>query len=303
MSSSISPGAIDALPPAQWLEGPHGRLAFHPYPVARPRLHVLVSHGFSEHSGWWHHVAAALQAQGVAAYLFDHYHHGRSAGAPADVPDYARLVAGLHAALEQGVAPHRAGEPLVLLAHSNGALVALLALRAQPAAPVQGLVLCSPFLALLPRVDWIGTPLAWLLRGLDPRLRIPLPSRPWRLTGDRALWPAYGADPLRFHSITARFFLAMRRATRCAPGLTELGGRPLLLLRAGHERVVHGPAIEAFYARVQTPDKSRIDYPDLRHELFNETRWRDVLQDLLRWCRERFGAQAAGVDAHSARGA
>ncbi len=304
MSSSTSPGAIDALPSVVWLAGPHGRLAFYAYPVARPWLQMVVSHGFAEHSGWWHHVAVALQAQGIAAYLFDHYHHGRSAGASADVPDYAHLVAGLRTVLEQGVAPRRAGESLVLLSHSNGALVTLLTLQELPAAPVQGLVLCSPFLALPPRVAWLGTPLALLLRCISPRLRVPLPSRPWRLTGDSALWPAYAADPLRFRSITARFFLAMRRATRAVRNLADVGGRPLLLLRAGRERVVYGPAIEAFYARVQTPDKSRIDYPDLRHELFNETRWRDVLEDLLGWCRARFGVQAAGAaDARSARGA
>ncbi|HKJ00624.1 MAG TPA: alpha/beta fold hydrolase [bacterium] len=292
MSSSTSPGLTEALPATTWLEGPHGRLAFHAYPAARPWLHVLISHGFAEHTGWWHHVAVALQARGVSAYVFDHYHHGHSAGAPADVADYAHLVAGLRTVLEQGVTPRLDGAPLVVLAHSNGALVTLLALNSLPPDAVQGLVLCSPFLGLRRPVAWGGGLLAAVLRLISPRLRVPLATRPWRLTGCRAIWPQYHADPLRFRSISVRFFLAMRRAVRAVQGVTELGGRPLLLLRAGQEQVVSPEAVDAWYARVQTPDKSRRDYPDLHHELFNEAEWEAVLDDVLAWCSQRWEAPA-----------
>lgn len=288
MSSCTSPGLTEALPPVTWLEGPHGPLAFYPCPADRPWLHVLVSHGFAEHSGWWVHVARALQAQGVSTYLFDHYHHGRSDGAPADAPDYAHLVAGLRTVLEAGVRPHLHGAPLVLLGHSNGALVSLLALAGLPAEVPQGLVLCSPYLGLRRQVAWFAVPVASVLRLLSGRLRVALPVRPWRVTGCREIWPQYRADPLRFRSLTVRFFLAMRRALRTARGVRELGGRPLLLLQSGVEQVVSPEAIEAWYAAVHSPDKTRRVYPGLHHELFNESEWEAVLGDVLGWCRARW---------------
>lgn len=293
MSSSTSPGLTDALPPVTWLDGPHGRLAFYPCAAERPWLHVLISHGFAEHSGWWFHVAQALQAQGVSAYLFDHYHHGRSAGTPADAPDYASLVDGLRTVLDVGVTPRLNGAPLVLLGHSNGALVSVLALATLPAEAVQGLVLCSPYLGLRPKVAWFAVPLACVLRLISVRLRVPLPVRPWRVTGYQPIWPQYKADPLRFRSLTVRFFLAMRRALRAARGVHTLGGRPLLLLQAGVEQVVSPEAIESWYAAVQAEDKSRRVYPGLHHELFNEGDWETVLGDLLGWCRARWGAAGA----------
>jgi acylglycerol lipase len=293
MSSSTSPGLTEALPPVTWLEGPHGRLACTLYPAAQPWLRVLVSHGFAEHSGWWHHVATALQARGASACLFDHYHHGRSAGAPGDVEDYAHLVGGLRTALEQG-AGRLGAAPLVLLAHSNGALVALLALEGLAPGAVQGLVLGSPFLEMRPRAAWGGVLLASLLRLVSLRLRVQLQIRPWRLTSDEAIWPQYAADPLRFHSITVRFFLAMRRALRAVRRVRDVGGRPLLVLRAGQEQVVSGAAIDAFCERVQTPDKTRRLFPDLRHELFNERVWESVLEEVLGWCHVRFATQPGG---------
>lgn len=289
MSSSTAPAPIEGMPAPAWLEGPHGRLAFFAYPAPQPWLHVLVSHGFAEHSGWWHHVAVALQAAGVSAYLFDHYHHGHSAGAAADVPDFSHLVAGLRTVLDDGVAPHLGGTPLVLLGHSNGGLVSVLALAERPPEPVQGVVLSSPFLGMPPLPAVAGTALARLLRLFGPRRRVPLPVRPWRLTGDRALWPRYRADPLRFSTITVRFFLAMRRALRAARGCTDLHGRPLLLLSAGREVVVSPRAMQRWFTRAVTPDKMLHHYPTLCHELFNETRWEDVLADVLAWARERFG--------------
>jgi alpha-beta hydrolase superfamily lysophospholipase len=296
MSSSI-PGPTDALPPVQWLDGGHGRLAFFPFPAERCWLHVAVSHGFGEHSGWWAHVAEALRRVGISAYLFDHYHHGRSAGVRADVQDYATLVAGLRLALEQGVAPHRGdGAPLVLLAHSNGALVALSGLEVLRAARVEGLVLCSPYLGMTGKLALGGSLLAGLLRLFSPTFRVPLATRPQRLTSRRALWPAYLADPLRFRGITVRYFLAMRRALAGMRQVRSLGGLPLLVLAAGDERVVSAGAMRDWYARMEPCDKQWRDFPSLRHELFNEVAWESVLEEVVAWCRARFQRRTPGGD-------
>jgi alpha-beta hydrolase superfamily lysophospholipase len=191
------------------------------------------------------------------------------------------------------VTPRLGGAPLVLLAHSNGALVTLLALGGLPAGAVQGLVLCSPYLGMRYQSALPGLLVANVLRWIAPGRRVPLASRPWRLTGERRIWPQYQSDPLRFSFVTPRFFLAMRRALRAVQGVRELGGRPLLLLRAGHEQVVRGAAADAWFARLRSADKSRRDYPALHHELFNEREWADVLGDVLAWCRQRWGARAA----------
>ena len=85
------------------LDGPAGGIAFRAYPARSPWLLILISHGFSEHLGWWDHVARAFQERGVSAYLFDHYHHGRSEGKKGDLPRYDLLTDGLKFVLEHEV--------------------------------------------------------------------------------------------------------------------------------------------------------------------------------------------------------
>ncbi len=206
------------------------------------------------------------------------------------MPDYGALLDGLRTALVQGVGPQREAQPapLVVLGHSNGALVTLLAGEALDACGVDGLVLASPFLAMRPWVALGGTPLAWLLATVSPRLRVPLGVRPQRLSHNRAIWPDYHRDPLRFRVISARFFLAMRRAAARGRRVASLGERPLLVLAAGDERVVSARAMAAWYARVASPDKQWRGYPDHRHELFQETAWQGILDDVIAWCGARF---------------
>lgn len=292
---SHPPGLSEHSHPPQWLEGAHGRLAFYPYPAAAPRFHLLIVHGFSEHSGWWHHVALAMQEQGVSAYLFDNYHHGHSDGALGDVPDFGILADGLRCVLESGVGPFREnGAPLVVLAHSNGALTILHALRGGLAlAPplCDGLVFGSPFLGMPPRAAVMGTSIATVISWFMPRFPVPIPRVPKKLTSDQGIWDRYLSDPLRYGYITARFFLAMRRALKGVDGARL--PLPLLLMFSTADGVVSRKAIRRFFAAVECEDKILKTYHGLGHELFNETCWEEMVADVLQWADSRLQPPAA----------
>ncbi len=294
--NSYTSGLTENPIPPEWLEGRFGKLAFFPFPAENPWLHLLVSHGLSEHAGWYHHLARTFQDRGISTYLFDHYHHGQSAGTPGDVPDYSVLVEGFHRALEGGVTPRRTGDaPLAVLAHSNGALAALLALEQLPPDTVDSvaaLALTSPFLGMHPFGAFYGTVVATLLSWINPAIQVPLPTVPERLTNQRGIWPQYLADPLRFNRLSVRFFLAMRRAHRQAARLSYPPGRPLLVLTAGAEQVVDVPSIAGWFARAGARDKSLKTYPGLRHELFHDESWLVIVEEIVDWLADRF----QGVD-------
>ena len=289
--SSYKAGLADPLPTAIWLDDGHGgRVAFAAYPAPQPWLHLLISHGYGEHMGWYDHVARTLQAQGVSAYLFDHYHHGRSSGRPADVPDYAELVDGLRLVLQQGVQPQRQpGVPLALLGHSNGGLVSVLAVAALPQGTFDALVLCAPFLGFPPGLQRTMLPLVHLLGLLIPRFVLPVNGLPQLRTADRSIWPDYERDPLRFRGLSVRFVRAMLRALAQAWRAPTCQGLPLLLAFGEQDRVVDLPSALRWFERVESPDKELRPYPGLRHELFQEAAWRDVLQDVSGWLRARLG--------------
>lgn len=287
--TELKAGLAKRLPPPEWLvprSGPAAgmRLAFRAYPASgpRPRAHVLISHGFSEHSGWWQHVALALQERGLSAYLFDHYHHGQSDGRVADVPSYDVLAAGLALALDEGVLPRAGGAPVVLLGHSNGGLASLHALP-RLAERLRGLVLCSPLIRMLWVSQWLGVIPAWAISRVAPGAYWSLPEEPGRLTSDAELWPMYETDPLRFHKISPRFYLAMRAACVRAEARTDVGGLPLLLLSADGDRIVNRAAMLRWYDRLVIAYKTHIAHPGCQHELFNERDWLRVVEEVVSW--------------------
>ena len=289
-----SPGLSRNPPNPQWLEGPHGRLAFFPYPASDPWLHLVISHGFSEHSGWWHHVAEAFCEQGISAYLFDHYHHGQSDGAPGDVGDFEVLTAGLGHVLREGIAPFRGGgSRMVILAHSNGALAALHGLDSPALSEASGLVLASPFLGMRRPVAFFQPFFMKLMSLINPRFPFPIPRRPQNLTSNKKIWDDYGRDPLRFSHITARFFLAMRSALKRVHGSKFSLPFPLLVLYSHQERVVNLEDIRRFFQRVGCEDKTLREFNGFGHELFNETRWTEVVSEVVRWAESRFRTSEA----------
>jgi alpha-beta hydrolase superfamily lysophospholipase len=266
------------------------RLATSYYPAPGAWLNVLISHGYAEHRGWWHHVAAALQAEGINVLTFDHFCHGASDGPRGDVADYGLLTGGLRLALEAGLLPRAAGLPIVLLGHSNGGLASLLALGAIHQ-HLAGLVLCSPLLGIPGRTLAWAWPMARLIAMRDPGRTTENKLRPWRLTHNRELWDQYRQDPLRLHHMSARFFLGMIEQSRAAAREASCQGLPLLLLSAGEDVVVSVAAMGRWFERAQSADKQRIDYPHARHELFNESNWTLVLGDVTNWLTSRFRPQ------------
>jgi len=294
-STEPKAGLAERLPAPEWLVPQSGaaagmRLAFRAYPAPRARASILVSHGFAEHSGWWQHVAQALQARGLSAFLFDHFHHGLSAGRPADVPHYDVLAEGIRCALEQGVLPRGDGAPVVLLGQSNGACASLFALPGV-AHRIRGLVLCSPLIRLRWVSHWLGPVLACAISRGNPGAYWNLPFDPKKLTSNAEVWPMYAADPLRFHKISARFYFAMRSASLAVAALTDTRGVPLLLLSAGGERVVNLGALLRWYGALRAHDKTHLTHPGRQHELFNEVDWPRAVDEVADWVRARFPAR------------
>ena len=60
---------------------------------------------------------------------------------------------------------------------------------------------------------------------------------------------------------------------------------PTLFLVAGDERLVSTEATRRFHDGLSATDISLIEYPNLRHELFNEVEREKVFADLVSWLR------------------
>ena len=244
-------------------------LAVYDWPLPdAPRATVLLVHGLGEHAGRYDALARHLGAWGYAVRGYDHYGHGESSGPRGGLPWDTRLLDDLTDIVDATRARMPAGQPLVLLGHSMGGLVAarFVALGIRP---VDALVLSSPaldaglgpvqklLLATLPRI----APNLRVGNGLDARY----------LSHDDAVVRAYLADPLCHNRISARLARFIAEAGPATVARAPHWQVPTLLLWAGADRLVNPAGSRAFASAAPKERVQAHCFEPLYHELFNES--------------------------------
>lgn len=262
-------------------------LALYEWPAPRTarRGTVLMVHGLGEHMARYAHVARHLNHLGFAARGYDHYGHGCSSGPRGGLNHDKRLLmdlADLVDATRMRMAP---GEPLVLLGHSLGGLVAA-DFVAQALRPVDGLVLSSP--ALDAGLSSVQKLLLAVLPRVAPNLQVANGLEVAALSHDPAVVAAYQADAQchdRVSGRLARYLATAGPATlKAAPQWTV----PTLLMWAGADRLVNPAGSAAFAATVPQAVVQSQCFEGLYHEIFNELHAAPVFERLTQWLNLKF---------------
>jgi alpha-beta hydrolase superfamily lysophospholipase len=246
-----------------------------------PWAALLLVHGLGEHSGRYEHVGDYLAAAGIDNYAYDHRGNGGSDGPRGDIDRWSRY----HDDMAERLAFVReaAGDrPVVVYAHSMGGLIAAGYLLSDRRPRPDLTVLSAPGLdSTLAR--W-KIALAPVLGRIVPTLSVPNGVRVETLSRDPEVGRRLLADPLNGRASTARFGTeAIREQGRVRAGAKAIGG-PTLVIHGTEDGLVPVAASEPFEG---APGVDRRTYPGLRHEMHNEPEWRDVLDDVVGWIRDR----------------
>ncbi|MEU5880758.1 lysophospholipase [Spirillospora sp. NPDC047279] len=241
----------------------------HAWHHENPRYIAVLAHGYGEHLGRYEHVAAALLEHGAVVCGPDHLGHGRSAGEPVLVHDFADVVADLHTVVESARLDHP-GLPVVLIGHSMGGMIATRYAQLH-GEELTALVLSGPVLG---RWDALT-----LLLSLD---EIPdVPIDPDTLSRDPAVGKAYNEDPLVWHGPFKRPLLEALDA--CLNAISEqgsLGALPTLWIHGSADQLVPLDGTRTGIEAVRGSDLTEKIYPEARHEVFNETNKAEILTDV-----------------------
>ena len=250
------------------IQGTRGTLAVHRWSAGAPRYTVLLAHGYGEHAGRYQHVASRLVDDGAEVVAPDHLGHGRSDGERALIVDIDDLVTALQLVAARVVAP---GQPLVLLGHSMGGVIATRYAQRFPAG-LSALVLSGPVIG--------GNPGLEALAEMDPIPDVPID--PAMLSRDPSVGAAYAADELVYHGPfrrdTLRAIGASVAAIAAGPGL---GALPTLWVHGELDQLAPLEVTRGAVQRLRASDLTEHVYPGAQHEVFNEINGEQVIDDVV----------------------
>jgi alpha-beta hydrolase superfamily lysophospholipase len=242
---------------------------------------LVLMHGLGEHSGRYAHVVSFFNDCGWSVRSFDHRGHGRSGGAPGDIPDAAAMLRDAKLVIDDFA--RQLGTPPLLFGHSMGGLFAA---RFATAAlsPLRGLILSSPGLAL--RLSAPQKLLLKIMHALAPGLAIPNGMETRYLSHDQTIVDAYENDPLVHPKISARLLSGMLDAIEFSHAHAAALAIPTLMLVAGDDHLVDPNGSQAFFARLAPGIGTMHLYRNFYHEVFNELDARLVFKDVRAWLNQ-----------------
>ncbi|GIX16343.1 MAG: lysophospholipase [Rhodothalassiaceae bacterium] len=297
-------GEDPARPPAgllwRTLERPGGvrlRLALAPARGGAPaRGLVLGLPGRGQFIERWFETMRALQARGFAVAVLDHRGQGGSSRSLPGrqrhhIPDFALMTEDALAALAHARDALALAGPALLLGHSMGGLVALLAALRRPE-DVSALLLAAPLVGL--KTPLLPQPVICTIAGVHVRLgrasAYAWGQGPWRPPEADPAWHAcrmalFTHDDARYRleaemiarnpalavgGVTWGWLAAACRAMADLHRAAEMGGlsRPALFVLAGGERVVDNAAARRLARRL--PAAEVVEIAGARHEILQE---------------------------------
>jgi alpha-beta hydrolase superfamily lysophospholipase len=245
-----------------------------------PRGTVLIVHGLGEHAARYEQVADDMNQWGYTVRSYDQVGHGESGGPRGGLPHDMRLLDDLADVVDSTRRLMGPEEPLILLGHSMGGIVATqFVLR--KVRRVEGLILSSP--AFDAGLSALQKRLLTILPRIAPNLRLGNGLDQQYLCRDPEVVKAYQTDPLVHDRISTR--LAQWIATQgaaCVAAAPQLA-TPTLLIFAGQDRLVN-PAGSLAFAQNAPRKWGHVQcFEEMYHEILNDPQRDEVLTLIRSW--------------------
>jgi len=261
-------------------------LFYRHYAVENQKATVLLVHGFGEHCGRYAHVIEQLLKRHFEVYCVDFRGHGRSFGNRGDVERFECYEEDLNAALKYVISQKKPGSKLFILAHSMGALVSL-RLVSKSLEGVDGMVLSAPLFALSMSIPAWKKCGASMLAKVMPSVKFPAGIKGSALSTDPQIAQAYDDDPLVLKKISVRAFGQIQEGVK---GTADLKVKPAFFIQvAGKDSIVDPNAAINWFQSVkgQCSDASMKVYEGFLHEIYNESKREEAIDDALTWIEKR----------------
>ena len=231
---------------------------------------LIVAHGFAEHSGRYMNLVNYFVPKGYAVFALDHRGHGRSDGERVQIEKFTDYLKDLKTFFDI-VRKKNPDDKIFLVGHSMGAAISTAYVIRQQH-ELAGLILSGGGIVT---DDMPAQPLREPGQPLDTEF----------ISRDPAVIEAYVNDPLVYRGpIPERSAITQTRNTlnELVPGIKL----PILIMAGNDPHVTDGLRSQALYEAVGSEDKCLKLYDHLRHEIFNEPEYEEVMAHMASWLNE-----------------
>jgi alpha-beta hydrolase superfamily lysophospholipase len=257
------------------------------YEATSPKANALVLHGYADHGGRYAEIAEKLRAEGFSVLCPDLRGHGRSEGDRGYISSFENYLEDLEAALL--VLASECGErPVLFVGHSNGALVGLRLLADPFRCPkiIKAAVISSPFLELKKKVP-VQIFFAKAASKILPKLALPNKIKSEELTHDEEKIREHENDTLVHDVASARWFTEAVATQKWVAEFAHRIAMPSIWLVAGSDSLANPEQTRKVHATVKA-ESSYHEFPEMRHEVFNEIDRSKVFDLMLEFCNATF---------------
>ena len=251
--------------------------------VENPKAAIVFVHGICEHLGRYEYVKSRFIDEGYNVYRYDARGHGKSEGERGQLDDFFDYLDDLDLFIEMAKRENRRLK-LILVGHSMGGLVA------------------TAYTSMYPnKVDLLALSGACNICPSNAKM---LKVLPYNLMGkfkytnklgkgvcsDPKVVSKYNKDPLVLKKVSFKLLgNAFVKGCKYVHNNIKNIKCPTLVMHGEEDGIVVKETGIWTYNNLVCKDKQLKMYPKMYHEIFNEIRKGDVIDDLLDWCNERVG--------------
>ncbi|MBE8162841.1 MAG: alpha/beta hydrolase [Bdellovibrionaceae bacterium] len=243
--------------------------------------HVLITHGWNEHSSCYENFAKFLTDNSWKVWAYDLRGHGKSSGNRGSIDSLSSYSSDLNKMIDLINAEKKSTEKVISFAHSLGACINVLSWTKSIEQKVDALSLSSPAMGVKDSGSKWKLILAHIGLRYFPQLAIKHNIPTSQLTSDKKIQKNAYNDPYRHHKISPYLFHIMDTAYAKAQKPLLTLHKPTLIQASGIDKIVDFKKTTQMFEKIPAKSKHLKVYLNSEHEVLNDIEKEQVYTDFI----------------------
>lgn len=254
-------------------------------PIGKVRGCVVIIHGYAEHGGRYERISEVLSDTGFKVYTPDLPGHGKSSGKKGLVINTDKIAESVRNFIRL-IKKENSSLKIFLFGHSMGGALSLI-YSAKFGSDIAGVITSGAAVHPLPYPPFIIRKIISFISLYFPSLKT-LPLGTEKVSSITEVIENYKNDPLNYNGrVMAKTASELFRLRKTVEKLSVKITEPILLLHGKDDKLASPSGSKAVYNLVSSKDKNIISYENCRHEILNDVKGNDVIEDIKSWLLER----------------